>query len=122
LANNSQGLAAAKEISFEADGREILRAILTHDNGKQKFALEKATTLSDSSDGSENLPRRAGLGAIGEIEGIDASGKTACFPSLDLSEGVAAEMLQQYRTIKEADPTRPVFMTLTGHFHPYFRR
>lgn len=33
-----------------------------------------------------------------------------------------AETLKDYQAIKAADPTRPVFMTLTAHFMPAFRK
>ena len=62
-------------------------------------------------------------GSIGEIEGFDAAGKNVLLaPPRYEPRARPAETLKEYQAIKAADPTRPVFMTLTGHFHPHFQQ
>jgi hypothetical protein len=62
-------------------------------------------------------------GSIGEIEGFDAAGENvlASPPRYEPRSEPTATMAS-YRAIKAADPSRPVFMTVTGHFHPHFQQ
>jgi len=120
----SDGLAVAKAVSFEADGKEILRATLESKKGQQKFRLAKPATLKELKFTVQSTyPGEQVWGSIGEIEGFDAAGKNLLLaPPRYEPRASPAETLKEYREIKSADPTRPVFMTLTGHFHPHFRQ
>lgn len=53
----------------------------------------------------------------------DADGKNV-LPSPPRHEPrtLPEQTLREYRGIKSADPARPVFMTLTGYFHPHFQK
>lgn len=120
----SAGLAVAKEVSFEAEGREILRATLESRKGQQKFRLAKPATFKELKlTVLSTYPGKQEWGSIGEIEGFDAAGKNLLLaPPRYEPRTVPAKTLAEYRAIKAADPTRPVFMTLTGHFHPHFKQ
>jgi len=120
----SGGLAVAKEVSFEAGGKEILRATLESKKGQQKFPLAKPVTLKDLKfTVLSTYPGEQVWGSIGEIEGFDASGKDVLLaPPRYEPRASPAETLKEYRQIKSADLTRPVFMTLTGYFHPHFEK
>lgn len=120
----SSGLAVAKEISFEAGGKEILRATLSSKKGQQKFPLSQPATFKELKLTVLSVyPGDQAWGSIGEIEGFDASGKNVLLaaPRYEPRAWPAAT-LKEYQAIKAADPSRPVFMTLTGHFHPHFRQ
>ena len=120
----SAGLAVAKEVSFEADGKEILRATLEAKKGQQKFPLAKPATFKELKlTVLSTYPGEQAWGSIGEIEGFDAAGKNVLLaPPRYEPRAMPAKTLKEYRAIKAADPTRPVFMTLTGHFHPHFKQ
>ncbi len=120
----SSGLAVAKEISFEADGREILRAMLEPKKGQQKFRLAKPAKFKELKlTVLSTYPGKQVWGSIGEIEGFDTSGKNVLLaPPRNEPRAWPEQTLTEYRKIKSADPTRPVLMTLTGNFHPHFRK
>lgn len=118
----SRGLAIPKEVLFEGDGREILRAALESKKGRQKFALAKPATFSQlKMTVRSTFPGKHVWGSIGEIEGFDRAGKNVLLaPPHNEPRATPEKTLAEYRRIKSADSTRPVFMTLTGNFHPHF--
>ncbi|NQT14469.1 MAG: hypothetical protein HQ582_17060, partial [Planctomycetes bacterium] len=60
-------------------------------------------------------------GSIGEIEGFDAAGQNVlASPPRYEPRARPEDTLEKYQAIREADATRPVFLTLTGNFHPHF--
>jgi len=120
----SKGLPLAKDVSFEGDGREILKATLEARKGQQKFALSEPATFRElkmtihATFAGEQV-----WGSIGEIEGFDADGENLLLaPPRHEPRARPPETLEKHRAIKTADPSRPVFMTLTGHFHPHFQK
>jgi len=119
----SKGLAVAKDVTFEGDGAEILRATLEAKKGQQAFDLPKpaafqALTMTVRS----TYPGENVWGSIGEIEGCDAAGTNVLLaPPRYEPRAWPEETFEKYRKMKEADPSRPVFMTLTGYFHPHFK-
>jgi hypothetical protein len=118
----SQGLAVAKDVSFQGDGKPLLKATLEAKKGQQKFALENAATLTElTMTVHTTFPGEQVWGSIGEIEGFDASGENVVLsPPRYEPRARPPETLTKYRAIKAADPARPVFMTVTGYFHPHF--
>jgi len=120
----SKGLAVPEEVTFEADGREILKATLANKKGQQKLALPKPATLRElKMTVRSTYPGEHVWGSIGEIEGFDKAGKNVLLaPPRNEPRAQPQETLAKYRAIKAADPTRPVFMTVTGNFHPHFRK
>jgi len=119
----SSGLAVAKEVSFEAGGKEILRATLASKKGQQKFPLATPATFQElKMTVHSTYPGEQPWGSIGEIEGLDASGKNLLLsPPRYEPRAQPSQTVKEYQAIKAADSARPVFMTLTGHFHPHFR-
>ena len=120
----SSGLAVAKEVAFEADGKAKFSARpWSRKKGRQKFPLAKSVTLKELKlTVLSTYPGKNVWGSIGEIEGLDAAGKNVLLSPAPLraAEPYRLRTLQEYREIKSADPRRPVFMTLTGNFHPHF--
>lgn len=120
----SSGLAVAKDIAFEADGKPILQASLESKKGQQKFELPKPATFKELRLTVRSThPGQQAWGSIGEIEAFDAAGKNVLLsPPRQEPRARPAETLKEYRAIKASDPSRPVFMTVTGNFHPHFEK
>jgi hypothetical protein len=120
----SPGLAVAKDVSFEGDGQEILRATLQNKKGQQKLDLANSATFRELKfTVHSTYPGDNEWGSIGEIEGFDSADKNVVLsPPRYEPRAWPPDTLEEYRAIKEADPTRPVFMTLTGNFHPHFQK
>jgi hypothetical protein len=120
----SQGLAVAKEVSFRADGQEILRTTLRNEKGEQKFSLEKPIPLKSLSIRVlSTYPGEQEWGSIGEIGGYDEQGANVLLsPPRVVPRSTVEEVAGEYRKIKGGDPTRPVFVTFTAHFMREFDR
>jgi len=120
----SEGLAVAKEIAFEAEGKEILRTTVAAKRGRQKFALSRPATFRELTMRILSVqPGQNVWGSFGEIEGFDKAEKNVLLsPPHQVPRAMPAKTLREFQTIKAADPSRPVFMTLTGHFHPFFKK
>jgi hypothetical protein len=120
----SPGLAVAKDVTFAGDGQEILQATLEAKKGEQRFGLSKPATFQSLEFAVRST--HAGQhewGSIGEIAGYDARGKNVLLsPPRNVPRVQPEECMKEYRAIKAADPSRPVFMTLTGNFHPHFKK
>ncbi len=120
----SPGLTLPTQVAFEADGKEILKATLEAQKGQQKFALARPATfqtltlkvLAVKADKNE-------WGSIGEIEALDAAGKNVLLsPPRTVPRATPEQTMEHYRLVKQADPSRPLFMTLTANFHPHFKK
>jgi hypothetical protein len=62
-------------------------------------------------------------GSISEIEGFDSNGNNVLLsPPRQVPRAMPSEVLKHYGNIKAVDPTRPVFMTVTGYFLPFFEK
>jgi len=118
----SPGLAVAKDVTFEADGKEVLRAALEAKKGPQTFDLAAPATFRDLRLTVRSVhPGKETWGSVGEIEGLDAGGRNVlAAPPRWEPRATPQETLAKYRAFKAADPSRPVFLTLTGNFHPHF--
>jgi hypothetical protein len=120
----SPGLAVAKDVTFAGEGREILKATLESKKGEQKFRLARPATFQNLTMTVRSAhPGEHVWGSIGEIAGYDAQGTNVLeSPPRNEPRTLPEVTLKQYRAIKAADPSRPVFMTLTGNFHPHFKK
>jgi len=120
----SKGLAVAKEMVFEGDGKEILRATLAAKKGRQKFDLPGPSTFSELKvTVTATYPGKNVWGSLGEIEGFDANGKNVLLaPPRNAPRMTPQQVAAKYKSIKAADPTRPVFVTFTGYFLPFFKK
>ena len=118
----SPGLAVAKQVAFEADGKPILRATLEAKRDRQQFQLDQPVSVKRLLVRVESTyPGEHEWGSLGEIEALDADGKNVLLsPPRTVPRMMPEETLAHYRAIKAADASRPVFMTLTGNFHPHF--
>ena len=114
----STGLAVAKEVAFEGDGKAADR-----DAGSQErpagVPLPAPATFQELKLTVLDLSRPRRVGSIGEIEGFDRPDERAA--------GAAALRAPGHRSRAGEIPgnqsgrsLRPVFMTLTGNFHPHF--
>ncbi len=116
----SSGLAVAREVSFSSGGKEILRASLEAKKGRQEFPLDTPLTLSDLTLTVHSIhPGENQWGSISEIEGFNAAGENVFLaPPRHEPRTQPAATLERYRSTKASDASRPVFLTVTGHFHP----
>ena len=90
--------------------------------GKQLFRLPNAETFSAVTiTVSKVFPGEKAWGSLAEIEAFDSDGKNVLLsmPQLTVRK-TPAETMRSYNRIQASDSTRPVFMTLTGSFHPKF--
>ncbi|HID07190.1 MAG TPA: hypothetical protein EYP10_08575, partial [Armatimonadetes bacterium] len=120
----SSGLSLAKEVAFKADGREILRVTLEPRRGRQQFKLKRPVTLQRLTMKVLKVTRGKNIyGSFGEIEAFDANGRNVLLVRpKSVPRLTPEEVMERYRDIKRQDATRPVFMTLTGCFHPHFKK
>lgn len=119
----SNGLAVARDVVFEADGKPLATATLKAERGRQEIVLPQPATFSTltmtvvSAEPGTNV-----WGSIGELEGFDADGRNVLLsPPRKVPRATPEATLEEYRKIKAADPQRPVFMTVTGRFMPIFK-
>jgi len=120
----SKGLSVAKGILFEVGPETILKTKLIPKSGRQVLRLPQAITFSELKVTiTDTLPGKNIWGSIAEIEGIDSNGKNILLskPRRTVRK-TPAETMHSYNTIKSFDSSRPVFMTLTGNFHPKFQK
>ncbi|MBL4774899.1 MAG: hypothetical protein JKY87_02415 [Mariprofundus sp.] len=120
----SKGLSVAKEILFETDHRVVLKSKLISKSGRQLFQLPQATTFSELKITITDTHIGKNVwGSIAEIEGIDSDGHNVLLsrPRLTVRK-TPFETMRSFQTIKSFDSSRPVFMTITGNFHPQFQK
>ncbi len=119
----SKGLALPSELAFEAGGRELLKARLAARRGVQKFNLPEPATFQELTLRVLSVvPGEQAWGSLGEIEGYDREGRNVLLsPPRQVPRALPEVTLRKYRLVKAGDPTRPLFMTLTGSFHPFFK-
>lgn len=119
----SKGLALPKEIILESGGKELLRTAVAGQRGRQKFTLPQPASVQDlTMRVTATTPGEQAYGSLGEIEGYDAQGNNVLLSRpRRVPRAMPDETLREYASIKAADPTRPIFMTLTGHFIPFFK-
>jgi len=119
----SNGLAVAKEVVFEADGKPLVTATLKAEKGRQEIVLPQPATFTELT--MKVVSAEAGTnvwGSIGELEGFDAEGRNVLLsPPRKVPRATPDATLEEYQRIKAADPGRPVFMTVTGRFMPIFK-
>ena len=120
----SPGLSLPTQVAFQADGKEILRTAMEPKRGQQKFALDKPATFQALT--LKVLAVKADKnvwGSIGEIEAFDAAGTNVLLSvPRTVPRATPEQTMEHYRRVKQADPSRPLFMTLTASFHPHFKK
>lgn len=120
----SKGIALAKEVSFSTGGKEILQATLEAKKGRQQFDLPRPATFQELElKVLSTVPGDQVWGSMGEIEGFDAEGKNVLLSKpRTVTRATPEKTAEHYKQIKDADPSKPVFMTFTGNFHPHFKK
>ena len=120
----STGLSVAKDVLFMGDGKEIAQATLKNQQGRQEIILKAPIALRELSfKVHSTYPGEQIWGSIGEIEGLDSDGNNVFLsPPRQVPRALPVEVLEQYGNIKAADPSHPVFMTVTGYFLPFFKK
>jgi hypothetical protein len=109
----------AKEMVFLADGKEILKASLKREPGKQVFKLESPVSFKELVFRVVSVyPGEAGYGFVKQIGAFDANGQRVWLydyePELRSVEKAAAV----YHWMKKMQKTRPVFLALSTGFMP----
>ena len=119
----SKGLAMPAEVAFETGGRQLLKVRLAAERGVQKFNLPEPATFRELTLRVLSvMPGEQVWGSLGELEGYDRQGKNVFLsPPRKVPRALPEVTLRQYRLVKAGDPSRPLFMTLTGNFHPLFK-
>jgi hypothetical protein len=110
--------AVAKEIAFEAGGKEILKVTLEKKPQLQKFDLTEPATFQEitvkvlSAYPEENV-----WGAIAEVQAFDKDGRNLLLsePRKEPRESPESVMAK-YKALKAFDPSRPMVMTVTDFF------
>ncbi len=120
----SKGLPLAKEIVFVGDDKELLKANPAAKNGLQRFPLPQPATFKDLTVKVTAItPGDQVWGSLGEVAGFDHNGQNLLLnPPRQEPRAWPDKTQAEYRAIKAADSTRPVFMTLTGNFSPFFKK
>lgn len=118
----SRGLAIAKDVEFYGDGKLLAKATLETKRGRQVIPLDEPATFQElRMTVLSTYPGEQVWGSISEIEGFDDQGHSLLVsPPRNEPRAWPDEVAKSYQEIRAADPTRPVFMTLTGNFHPHF--
>ena len=102
--------------------KPLVTAVLDARKGSQEILLPAPATFSELKlVVNSTYPGQNAWGSIGEIEGFDDTGRNVLLaPPRYAPRAKPEAVLATYQQIKAADAERPVFMTLTGHFHPHF--
>jgi len=120
----SEDLAVAKDVSFIADGTEIARKALENKTGRQQVDLPAPARFKELCCRVHSIyPGEQVWGSIAEIEGFDKNGRNVLLcPAQQIPRKWPAETMEKYHSIKARDASRPVFMTVTGYFLPFFKK
>lgn len=120
----SPGLSLPGEIALIEGSTEIVKFPLAPKRGKQVFVLPHPITAQEFRFRvTKVLPGEQNWGSISEIAGYDRNGKNLFLsPPKMVPRQMPDRTRAVYEKIKAADPSRPVFMTFTGYFHPHFSK
>ena len=118
----SKNLAVAREVAFLGDGKELVRATLEKKKGPQKLPLSKpATFQSLTLKVLSTYPDKNVWGSIGEIQAYDKEGTNLILAKpYTVPRSTVEQVAAEYRKIKAADASRPIFVTFTAHFMKAF--
>ena len=120
----STGLSVAKDVVFLADGKEVLKAALAAKKGRQKFDLsEPATFRRLTLRVASTHPGKNDWGSVSEIEALDSAGRNVLLsPPRLIPRQTPEQLAADFRKIKDADESRPVFVTFTAYFMKEFTK
>ena len=114
----SKGLSVAKDVVLLGDGKQIATATLAAKRGRQKIPLPAPATFKDLTFRVVTIDKGEQVwGSIGEIEGFDAAGRNLLLsPPRVVPRKTPQRLAAEFRALKQADATRPVFVTFTSSF------
>jgi len=111
-------------VTLLADGRELIRASLEAERGRQEILLPESATFGELTLRVDTTyPGEQVWGSVGEIEGFDAEGNNLLLSApRTVPRQTPEQTLAVYKMIQQADASRPVFMTLTANFLYFFEK
>lgn len=119
----SAGLAVAKDVEFLADGKPLVSATLENKRGGQELTFAPVEVSELTFRVKSAYPGTNVWGSISEIQGLDAEGKNLLLSTPhQVARATPEETLKSYQDLRQADSTRPIFMTLTASFMPVFSK
>ncbi len=120
----SPGLTRPSEAVFRAGDKDLVKIQLKPQSGIQKFPLPQPATFQELSfQALSVLPGDQVWGSLGEIEAYDREGANVLVSRPRwVPRAMPEDTMRKYRAVKAGDPRRPLFMTLTGHFLPFFKQ
>jgi hypothetical protein len=120
----SQGLSAAKDVVFLGDGKELAQATLAAKKGAQKIDLPQPATFRRLTFRVASIHAdKNAWGSVSEIEGFDAAGRNVLLsPPRTVPRTTPEQLAAEFRALKQADASRPVFVTFTAYFMSEFSK
>lgn len=114
----SPGLAVAKEVELRSGDRLLAQVSLENRRGQQLIAWAAPVTVESLTlRVLSSYPGEQVWGSLSELEGFDAEGRNVLQSvPREVPRQTPAETMAAYQAMRAGDPTRPVFLTLTGRF------
>ena len=110
----SPGLAVAKEVAFEGDGKPLLTAMLEAKKGGRSCPACPCHVSRVEADLHSTYPGQNEWGSISEIEGLDKPVRTCCSRRRVAGPGRTESRAGEIPGNQNRRPDRPVFMTVTA--------
>jgi hypothetical protein len=113
----SDGREDAKEMLFLADGKEILKASLKRQEGKQEFRLATPISFKELVFRVTSVyPGPEGYGFVKQIGAFDGNGRRVWLYDYDPEFRSVAKVSDMYRWMRKMQKTRPVFVAFSPGF------
>jgi hypothetical protein len=110
---------AAKEMVFLADGKEILKASLKKESGKQEFKLASPVSFKELVFRIVSVyPGEEGYGFVKQIGAFDENGRRVWLYDYEPEIRSVKKVADVYHWMRKMQKTRPVFATLSPGFMP----
>jgi hypothetical protein len=107
----------AKEMVFLADGKEVLKASLKREPGKQEFKLSAPVSFKELVFRVASVyPGEAGYGFVKQIGAYDEKGRRVWLYDYDPEFRSVEKVADVYHWMKKMQKTRPVFVALSPGF------
>ena len=115
----SDGREDAKEMLFLADGKEVLKADLKREPGKQEFKLPAPVSFKQLVFRVVSVyPGPEGYGFVKQIGAFDEKGQRVWLYDYEPEIRSVKKVADVYRWMRKMQKTRPVFVTLSPGFMP----
>ena len=108
-----------KEVVFLADGKEILKASLKKETGKQEFKLGNPVTFKELLFRVVSVyPGSAGYGFVKQVGAFGENGQRVWLYDYEQQLRSVEKVAAAYHWMRKMQKTRPVFATLSSGFMP----